>query len=108
MSIIREKILYNNSDMNLKINLGSTDGFTGLQQEIDKITQFTTAELVNPVTDGEMRRFEYHSSTPVTLQFQFYEAGTWGTSFIKAGFTLSELTSKNQSILNSFFAGNSS
>jgi hypothetical protein len=105
MSITKEIIKYNNNDMNLKIRLGSNDAFTGYQQEIDSLTEFTTTELINPIIDGEMRRFKHFTNASYTLQFQFYNniLATYGTSFLNAGFTTDELTSKSNNVLNSFF-----
>jgi len=88
MSIIKERILNTGADMNLKISLGSHDSFTGYQQEIDKLTQFTSIDLVNPVTDGEVKKFGMSPSTPVTnLNFSFYNGSIYGATYHYAGFT---------------------
>jgi hypothetical protein len=124
MSIIREKIRFNNSlvkltggttgttgftgtTMNLRISLSSTDNLIEYQQEIDRLTQFTTLDLVNPVIDGEEKRFKLNPnpSANITLIFQFYNvtATTYQTLFTAAGFTSNEINNNNLNVLNSFF-----
>lgn len=121
MSIIREKIRFNNNlvkltggttgftgtTMNLRISLSSTDNLIEYQQEIDRLTQFTTLDLVNPVIDGEERRFKLNPnpSANITLVFQFYNvtATTYQILFTAAGFTADEIANKSLNLLNSFF-----
>jgi hypothetical protein len=106
MSIIKEKIKYLGVDMNLKINLGSSDGFLGLQQEIDNLTQVVSVDLVNPPVDVEERRVNYLPGiTPLSLSFRFYNSilSDWGATFLYAGFTLEELYDSTTNVLNSFF-----
>jgi len=103
MSLIKEKIKYSSADMNLKITLGSDDGFTGYQQDIDRLTQFTTAELVNPASDVEVRRFKHFATTTTSMAFQFYNGSTYASLFTHAGFTSEEIQTQNRSMLNSFF-----
>jgi hypothetical protein len=117
MSIIREKIRFNNSlvglsgttgtTMNLKISLSSSDNLIEYQQEIDRLTQFTTLDLVNPVTDGEERRFKLNPNpnADITLIFQFYStiALAYLNTFLYAGFTANEIINSSLSVLNSFF-----
>jgi len=118
MSIIREKIRFNNSlvglsggttgftgtTMNLRISLGLSDNLIEYQQEIDRLTQFTTLDLVNPVIDGEERRFKMNPnpSANITLIFQFYSI-VYSSSFLFAGFTPDEITNNSYNLLNSFF-----
>jgi hypothetical protein len=106
MSIIKETIKYLGVDMNLKINLGSTDGFLGLQQEIDNLTQVVGVDLVNPPVDGEERRLKYLPSiTPLSLSFRFYDipSSGWGASFQNVGFSLDDIHGLSSNMLNSFF-----
>ena len=118
MSIIREKIRFNNSligltggttgftgtTMNLRISLSSTNNLIEYQEEIDRLTQFTTLDLVNPVTDGEERRFKLNPNpnANITLVFQFY-SGSYSKSFLAAGFTANEIANTSENLLNSFF-----
>lgn len=109
MSIIRQIVRFNNGSvsgdtLNIKINLGSIDAFTGYQQEIDSITSFTANDLINPVTDGEVRRFKYYSGS-VKLNFKFYNSsgGTWFNNFIIPGFSIDEILFKTKNINKSFF-----
>jgi hypothetical protein len=122
MSIIREKIRFNPSlvgtsgttgttltghSMNLIISLGSCENFIEYGEEIDNLTQFTVLDLVNPVIDGEVRRFKLNPipNSYITLIFQFYNviATTHQTLFTAAGFTADEINSNDLNILNSFF-----
>jgi hypothetical protein len=105
MPLIKETIRYNNQDMNLKIKLSTHDAFTGYQQEIDNLTQITTASLINPVNDNEMRRFKHYTDVNTTLRFQFYNStlDMYFYLFAPAGFTPVELATKSFSALNSFF-----
>jgi len=124
MSIIREKIRFNNSlvalsggttgttgftgtTMNLRISLSSSDNLIEYQQEIDRLTQFTTIDLINPVVDGEERRFKLNPtpSANITLNFQFYNvtASTYQTLLTAAGFTANEINNNTLNVLNSFF-----
>jgi hypothetical protein len=121
MSIIRRKIRFNNSlvglsggtigftgtTINLTISLSSNDNLIEYQQEIDRLTQFTTLDLVNPVTDSEKKRFKLNPNpTPdITLNFQFYSTitNTYLNSFLFAGFTGNEIATSSDNLLNSFF-----
>ena len=121
MFIIREKIRFNNTlvgfsgsttgftgtTMNLKISLSSNDNLIDYQQEIDNLTQVTSLDLVNPVIDGEERRFKLNPNptTNITLIFQFYNVtgSTYQTLFTAAGFTSNEINFNDDKLLNSFF-----
>ena len=122
MSIIREKIRFNSSlvgtsgttgttltghSMNLIISLGSCENFIEYGEDIDNLTQFTVLGLVNPVIDGEVRRFTLTliPTLNVLLQFFFYNvtASTYQTTFNAAGFTADEISNSNYNLLNSFF-----
>jgi hypothetical protein len=126
MSIIREKIRFNNSlvgltggttgftgtTMSLNFSLSSSDNLIEYQQEIDRLTQFTTLDLVNPVTDGEERRFKMNPNPNpnITLHFYFYSVplttydnDTLNLGFVAAGFTVDEMNEISLNLLNSFF-----
>ena len=122
MSIIRKKIRFNASligtsgttgttltgnSMNLIISLGSNENFIEYGEDIDNLTQFTALDLVNPVIDGEVRRFKLvpTPTNDVLLQFQFYSpiTTTYLNSFLFAGFTGDEIADSANDILNSFF-----
>ena len=98
---------FSGTTMNLTISLSSNDNLIEYQQEIDRLTQFTTLDLVNPVTDGEKRRFKLNPNpTPdITLNFQFYSTitNTYLNSFLFAGFTGKEIATGSDNLLNSFF-----
>ena len=122
MFIIREKIRFNSSlvgtsgttgttltghSMNLIISLGSCENFTEYGEDIDNLTQFTVLGLVNPVIDGEVRRFKLNPipNSYITLIFKFYNvtATTYQTLLTAAGFTTNEINNNDLNILNSFF-----
>ena len=105
MSLIKEKILLTDNDINLKITIGSGDDFFSRQQEIDKLTQITATDLVNPVSDREVRRFGFFNTVSTELQFQFYNAlsGVHIATFLLAGFLPNEISNNNPKINNSFF-----
>jgi len=122
MSIIRKKIRFNASligtsgttgttltgnSMNLIISLGSNENFIEYGEDINNLTQFTALDLVNPVVDGEVRRFKLvpAPTNDVLLQFQFYSpiTTTYLNSFLFAGFTGDEIADSANDILNSFF-----
>lgn len=104
MSIIKEKILYNSQDMNLKFTINSDNSFVDFQQEIDNLTQVTSNSLINPVQDSEVRRFKLTPNTTETFNFYFANSsGNYDTSFINAGFTQNEINNNDITLLNSFF-----
>ena len=107
MSIIKEKIKFNNQDINLKITLGGGNRLSGYQQEIDDITEETKDELINPIIDNEIKRFSYYNNgSPTTLKFYFTANGSnYYNDFLLDGarFTKNEIGSNDLKALNSFF-----
>ena len=70
MSIIKTKVINDSKDKFIKIRFSANDDFYGYQQEIDNLTEITSEDLINPVEDGEMRRFKVEYNTQ--LNFFFY------------------------------------
>ncbi len=105
MPIIKEKIRYAGNNMNLKISLSSNVDFVGQQQEIDSLTQFKTASLINPIIDAERRKFKLNPDTSIQVfQFFFYDgSGGYFTKYSTAGFTPDEILNNSNKFLNSFF-----
>ena len=101
MSIIKERILFNNQDVNLKINLGAGDSVYGYQLEIDDLTEETKEDLINPVIDYEVQRFS--QKTGLVRIFNFLFNGQNSADFTDAGFTTSEIEDSDDVLLNSFF-----
>lgn len=100
---INENIKFNNLDINLKINLGGDEHLFGYQQEIDNLTEITKEELINPIVDGEIRRYVYNPYVqPANIIFYFYSTN-YSCSFINAGFVSGEIANNNVGMLNSFF-----
>ena len=92
-----------NGYTNIKFSLGSGSYFTGLQQEIDSLTQITTSDLVNSVVDEERRKYKPYSIIPApSVRFEFYN-GSYGSSYIAAGFVTNEYTKNYSNFSNSFF-----
>jgi len=121
MSIIKQKIRFNSSligttgttgttltgnSINLMISLGSAINFIEYGEDIDNLTQIKTLDLVNPVIDGEERRFKLNPlpNDTITLQFQFYSVplAVYLSSFLATGFTSDEI-SGTTNFNNSFF-----
>jgi hypothetical protein len=108
MSIIKEKIKFNGLDTNIIINLGIGNRHSGYQQEINSFTEETKVNLINPVIDNEVSKFEYDSDSlnATNLSFEFTPNGsTYANSFTTngAGFSPTEISSRDIKILNSFF-----
>jgi hypothetical protein len=105
MSIIKEQIKYLGKDMTINFNLGSNDDFLGYQEEIDNLTEFTSAELVNPDIDLEERKIKYASNIgPLTLTFQFHVTGNvFASTFYAAGFGTNDISGSTTNMQNSFF-----
>lgn len=105
MPIIKERIKFENQDINLKINLGVDNNFSGYQQEIDELTEETKIELTNPIIDNEVRRFQYGGNA-INLLFYFTANGTTyvnGFGSTGAKFSSTEISNNSMKILNSFF-----
>jgi len=105
MPIIKERIKFENKDVNLKINLGAGNSLSGYQQEINYLTEETKVELTNPIIDNEVRRFQYSAST-ANLFFYFTVNGvTYVNEFGTTGarFESSEITDNSVKTRNSFF-----
>jgi len=108
MSIIKETIKLTGLDNMLQINIGGTNRLLGLQQEIDNLTEKTKTDLINPVVDNEVRRFQYDSTfgNPFYLIFYFSANGSvYGNSFVDAygRFSIAEINPNNTKLQNSFF-----
>jgi hypothetical protein len=95
--------------LNLKFSLGSSIGLTGYQQEIDNLTIDTEDELINPVNDTEVRRFNSTIQNNLSFYFHLDSAinemanNVDSISFINAGFTQDEIDFNRDTIRNSFF-----
>lgn len=106
MPIIKERIKFENQDINLKINLGVGNNISGYQQEIDKLTENTKVELTNPIVDNEVRRFQYGGSETIYLFFYFTANGTtYNNSFGSTGakFSATQISEHSDKIRNSFY-----
>lgn len=105
MSIRKEKILLTNNNVNIKFSLSQNNQFTGLKQEIDKLTRFNSLDVVNPVVDGEKTRFRFNSTSSGTIKFEFYNdlTSNYINSLIPAGFLIPEIRRRNLNVQNSFF-----
>ena len=107
MSIIKNVIKYNGSDVNVKFSLSASDNLLGKQQQIDVLTSLTTFDVANPILDGEKFRYGITSQTGVlpTIRFDFfnYTTLTYQNTFIANGFNSNELNLTNSKVNNSFF-----
>lgn len=105
MSIIKEKVRFENNDIKIKFTLSSKNGFTGYQQEIDKLTQFNTFDVVNPIVDGEKTRIKYFSTSRGLISFHFFREfdSSFFPSFASSIFTGDEIIRRKPVTQNSFF-----
>jgi hypothetical protein len=104
MSVRKEVVKFNGLDMNIKLSLGSNLNQVGKQQAIDSLTQSIGESLINPIVDGEVRRFRYLAEEGVmNLNFFFYSSGQHFNTFTAAGFTDTETSNLNLKVLNSFY-----
>lgn len=103
MQIIKERIKFNNQDINLKISLSGSNKISGYQQEIDNITEETKDDLINPIIDNEVSRFSYVSGEGLTFLNYHFGTSLPSVNFTKAGFSSSEIESGDNTLLNSFF-----
>jgi len=112
MSIIKEKIKFNNNSTGATITFGlSTNNLlSGYQQEIDELTEDTKQELINPIIDHEVRRYSHDGIQNIYFYF-FKKIRTvqptpdYNNTFetIGAGFTDDEIADYDDVVLNSFF-----
>lgn len=105
MSIIRERVELTNNNINITIPLIVNNKRTGQQQEIDRLTQFNSLDLVNPPVDVEKTRFKYvpQATTNETIQFRFHSNNIHQATFTPSQFTSGELSTMSPNINNSFF-----
>lgn len=106
MSITREKIRLTDNDIKIKFSLSQNNEFTGLKQEIDKLTQFNTLDVVNPAVDGEKTRFRFNSTSTGTLSFEFFNENLsiFLDTLPSAGFNFfEEVLRRTPNVQNSFF-----
>lgn len=104
MFVKNEIIKFNGLDVNINISLGSILNQVGEQQAIDNLTQSVGESLINPIVDGEVRRFNYmDNSGAMTLNFFFYYNNQHQNTFIAAGFSDAEISKTNLRVLNSFY-----
>jgi len=108
MPIIKEVIKSNGLDTTIKFSLGANNRISGYQQEIDNLTEETKEDLVNPIIDNEVRRFQYDSALAGSSYLWFFFSANGVTAYNTflpnaAGFSVDEINSRDDKILNSFF-----
>jgi hypothetical protein len=101
----KERIKLTSKDTIIKIQLSNSNDFTGYQQEIDKLTNFNTLDIVNPVEDEEIRRFKYMfvNTHQISFGFEDVNPNTHEPSLKKIGFNDNEINTNNRAIQNSFY-----
>lgn len=104
MSIIKTKVINDSKNKSIKIRLSNNDDFYGYQQEIDNLTEITSEDLINPVEDGEMRRFkiEYNTQLNFFFYWSFFGSDSNLNNFIAASFDTDEIN-KSLNFFNGFF-----
>lgn len=105
MSIIRETIKFQNTDLNIKFPLQGSGEFTGYQQEIDNYTVIKSGGLINEPTDGEVKRFKYlNSINNPRLDFHFLtNSGAYSRAYYAEGFSYDDISKLSNNYLNSFY-----
>lgn len=105
MSVVKERIKFNGLDLNIKFGIKGNEDVIGIQQEIDELTNETKTDLINPIVDGEVRRFKYDPSiNGAELKFFFSnDLSQYSNTFQYAGFSTSEILNLNTKLLNSFY-----
>ena len=98
---IKETIKFNGTDTFIKVPISIGNNLMDFQQEIDSANEEAKEESVNEIVDYEVRRFNYSSIGPTELEFFFGTA--LDVDFVDAGFTISEIISRSDKLLNSFF-----
>lgn len=109
MSIRKERIKFNNNDINLKFTLDSNNNRYGYQQEIDDLTEQVKDDLINPIVDNEVRRFKYKPPTNNATELKFYftnNGSSFDDSFTYNNFTNDEIETNDINLLKSFFSLN--
>jgi len=103
--MLKQKVKLNNRDVNIRISLGSSNNLGGYQQEINNLTSFNSLDIVNPVEDEEVRRFEYMFNNLNDIRFAFHvpESNTFEPSLTQSGFLESDINNGNRAIQNSFY-----
>lgn len=102
--IIKEKIKRNFEDINIKININSTNNIYGEDQDINNYINKLSEDLINPINDGDVRFFNLSNNN---LEFKplFYslEKEEYGSNFSYAGFNDFEIVNYSLNLRNSFF-----
>lgn len=108
MSIRKERIKFENQDINLKITLNSNNYRYGYQQEIDGITEEVKNDLINPIIDNEIRKFKYESPTNSATKLNFYfttDGSSYENTYTNAStnFEQEEIINNHNNVRNSFY-----
>lgn len=103
MSIIKEKIRFNNQNVSIKLNLSNKNNLIGLQQSINNFIEQETGLSINPASDGE--KFRYLPTENVTYSFNFFnqDGASFSNSLLNASFTIDEITGRSDSVIRSFY-----
>ena len=110
MSIIKERIRLSNNSSGATITFGLSgrERLSGYQQEIDGLTEDTKQDLVNPVIDNEVRRYNHKDIQNIYFYFS-KRIGAGGAAYSNsftsayAGFSRAEIDDYDDVVLNSFF-----
>ena len=100
--LIKEKVKLSAKNKEFKISFNSSDGFLGLEQEINKLTRFNSLHLVNPIRDEERRKFKLEIPSQ-RIEFFFRSGTIFNANYTSAGFTANEIQDSSLNFLNSFF-----
>lgn len=105
MQIIREKILLNNQESNLKITLHNNTKEYGVYKEISDLLKDEEVKSINKPVDFEKRCFKYIDTTYCLLYLHFGEEpiNLNNLSWSNAGFSDDDINYDKPAYKNSFF-----
>ena len=93
--------------INLPVQLENRFDITGNEMEIQKFSDDTLQQIINPVKDYEVAKFihDYDSSgnNDLIMAMNFLDGETWHGEYIPQGFEAGELISLSNAVKNSFF-----
>jgi len=102
MQLIKEKILFKSRQtQNIKFFLTADNSFGGLQENINDFVEEETGLSINNSEDAETYR--YSPIGNISLNASFYSGGTYDDTYVQAGFTTGETSTRNEVVLRSFF-----
>jgi hypothetical protein len=100
--------LHRGKSLNVPIKLEQRFDITGNEMEIQKFSDDTLQQIINPVKDYEVAKFIHdyddYGNNDMFMAFSFLnDGGTWIDEYYPQGFTELELFKFSEAVKNSFF-----